>query len=444
MANVCVIGLGRIGLPLALILARAGHIVIGVDVDSRTLRKIRNNCLDWPHAEVEKTLIENFLNKSFFVTDNLHEALCKSDVVFIAIGTSIGLDGAPDLSNLFALFGDICSDSNNVKGKLFVIKSTLPVGASRKIAIFIEKKTSLRCSEDFFLAFCPERVLGDKAIKEMEYLPKIIGGMDKIASERTARIYKSIGGKIIIVDKPEIAELVKLVDNAYRQTMFAFANDLALLAEKYGINAYELVKVANDGYPRNNIPFPSAGVSGYCLTKDPLYLETAFKDVSSKRGFPSVWYCARKTNDYMPKHVVEILQNILLNLGKDLKNANILVCGITYKENTDDIRYSHGLAIAAKLKEKGANVFIWDPLVKEREGINFHVVTDPEEVVKKLDALIFTVKHNDFVQLAKNDAILLMLRKMRIPILIDGWGIFQKLIGHPGIIYAGVGIPYNR
>jgi len=444
MVNVCVIGLGRIGLPLALLLARAGHKVFGVDADPRTLHKIRDNCLDWPSAEAEKVLIGNFLNKSFFVTDELHEALCRSDVIFVAIGTGIGSDGTPDLSNLFNLFESICSNPNEVKGKLFVIKSTVPVGTSRKIATFIEEKTGLRCGEDFFLAFCPERVLGDKAIEEMVSLPKIIGGMDRVASERAACVYETIGGKIIIVDRPEIAELVKLVDNAYRQTLFAFANDLALLAEKYGMNAYELVKVANDSYPRNNIPFPSAGVGGYCLTKDPLYLETAFKDVSSKRGFSSVWYWARKANDYMPEHVVEILQNILSSLGKDLKNLNVLICGIAYKENTDDIRYSHGLVIAAKLKERGASVFLWDPKVKETEGISFHVVEDPEEILETLDALIFTVKHNEFVQLAKDDAILAMLRKMRTPILIDGWGIFQKLAERPDIFYAGVGIPYKK
>ena len=437
MANVCVIGLGKIGLPLALLLAKAGHRVIGFDVDPCTLLKIRNNNLNWSISE--KILLEQFLGERLFITEDLRVALSESEVVFIAIGTGICSDGTPELSNLFGLVEKICANPDEVKGKTFVLKSTLPVGTTRKIATLIEEKTGLRCGADFFLAFCPERVLGDKAISEMASLPKIIGGMDKASSEKSAHICETIGGKLIIVDRPETAELIKLADNAYRQTLFAFANDLALLAEQYRINAYKLIRAANDSYPRNNIPFPSAGVSGYCLTKDPLYLEVAFKEIASKRGFSSLWFWARKTNDYMPIHVIDLLRQKLVMVGKNMRDSNILVCGITYKENTDDIRASHGLEIAARLCKEGANVFLWDPHVQERD-LEFQVVDDPKEVLETLDALVFTVKHDEFVQLNDDDAIILMLSKMRTPIIVDGWGIFQKLVGRKGVHYTCVGI----
>jgi nucleotide sugar dehydrogenase len=437
MTNVCVIGLGKIGLPLALLLAKAGHRVMAVDADAGTLHNIRNGSLN--SSKNEKALLEQFLDKRLFPTRDLREALSESEVVFIAIGTGICPDGTPDLSNLYGLFENICVDPQEVKGKTFVLKSTLPVGTTRKIATFIEEKMGLRCGVDFFLVFCPERVLGDKAISEMASLPKIIGGMDRVSSEKAAHVYGTIGGKLIIVDSPEIAELIKLTDNAYRQTLFAFANDLALLATQYGINAYELIRAANDSYPRNNIPSPSAGVSGYCLTKDPLYLEVAFKEIASKRGFSSVWFSARKTNDYMPVHMMDLLKQKLLGVGKDIKGSNILVCGITYKENTDDIRYSHGLEIAARLSKEGANVFLWDPHVQKRD-LKFQVVENPKEILEVLDALVFTVKHDEFMQLNVDDAIELMLTKMRTPILVDGWGVFQKLIGRKGVYYAGVGI----
>ena len=437
MANVCVIGLGKIGLPLALLLAKAGHRVIGLDADSRTLHRIRNNNLN--SSILEKSLLEQFLGERFFTTEDSHAALSESEVVFIAIGTSICADGTPELSNLFELVEEICANPDEVKGKTFVLKSTLPVGTTRKIASLIEEKTGLRCGADFFLAFCPERVLGNKALSEMASLPKIIGGMDKASSEKSARIYKTIGGKLIIVDRPETAELIKLVDNAYRQTLFAFANDLALLAEQYKINAHELIRAANDSYPRNNIPLPSAGVSGYCLTKDPLYLEVAFKEIASKRGFSSLWFWARKTNDYMPIHVIDLLRQKLVMVGKNIKDSNILVCGITYKENTDDIRASHGLEIAARLSKEGANVSLWDPHVHKRD-LEFQVVDDPKEVLEILDALVFTVKHDEFVQLNDDDAIIDIFSKMRTPIIVDGWGIFQKLIGRKDVHYTCVGI----
>ena len=304
----------------------------------------------------------------------------------------------------------------------------------------MEKTTGLRCGDDFYLAFCPERVLGDKAITEMESLPKVIGGMDIASTENAVRVYESIGGKIIRVKCPEEAELVKLMDNAYRQTMFAFSNDFALLAEHYGINATHLIKVANDSYPRNNIPSPSPGVSGYCLTKDPLYLEIAFKEVANERGFPSVWYCARQSNDYMPFHVVELLRRHLNTLGKNFRSVNVMVCGVSYKENTDDIRNSHGIKIATALRETGANVYVWDPHVSERH-FGFQVIEDPNDIVCALDALVFAVKHDEFIKLNNDDALLCMIKKMRTPIIIDGWGVFQQLVGNKDVYYSGVGIP---
>lgn len=440
MVNACVVGLGRIGLPLALVLAEANHRVIGVDKNPKTLHEIRVNSLDATDSEMGRMLRKELSVHRLVVTEDLSIALSGSEVIFVAIGTGVGLDGKPELSNLFGLVEEICSNPGNVKGRLFVFKSTVPVGTTRRIAALIETKTKMRCGKDFFVAFCPERVLGDKAISEMKSLPKVIGGMDKASSEKAASIYESIGGKLIIVDRPETAELIKLTDNAYRQTLFAFANDLALLAENCGINAYDVIEAANDSYARNNIPMPSAGVSGYCLTKDPLYLEVAFKEIASKRGFSSVWYWARKTNDYMPIHVVDLLREKLMSLNRDLKSAKILVCGVSYKENTDDTRNSHGLEIATRLREEGAEVFLWDPRVQKID-VDFQIVEDPNKILETLDALVFTVKHDEFVRLKQDDAILRMAERMRTPLIVDGWGIFRKTAKKRGIHYAGVGIP---
>ncbi len=273
----------------------------------------------------------------------------------------------------------------------------------------------------------------------MASLPKIIGGMDSASSDKASQIYSTIGGKILVLRSPEIAEMVKLLDNSYRQTMFGFANDFALLAEQYGINAFEVIKATNDSYPRNNIPFPSGGVSGYCLTKDPLYLEASFQEISTKRGFHSVWFMARKTNDYMPVHMVNLAKQKLESAGRLLQNSNVLVCGIAYKENTDDTRNSHGLEIASMLREKGSNVLIWDPKVPETVS-GFPAVSQIEEILPTIDALVFTVKHKEFLQLNTDDYIIHAVEKMRTPIIIDGCGAFQHLAGMQNIIYTGVGI----
>jgi len=440
MANICVIGIGRIGLALALVCAKKGHSVIGLDKSESRLSDVRENNFRAPERRLERELLRKHLKKNLFVSEDLQIALSKSTIVFVTVGTSVRANETADLTNLFYLVNNICRKAENVKGKLFIFKSTLPIGTTRKIVRMIEEKTGLECGKDFYLVFSPERVLGDKAIVEMQSVPKIIGGIDKVSAEKAVDVYKTIGGKIIVLENPEAAELIKLVDNAYRQTMFAFANDVALIAERFGLDAYEIIKAANDSYPRNRVPFPSAGVSGYCLTKDPLYLETSFKDVAEKRGFPSVWYNARKTNDYMPAHVVELLEKQLTKVGSSLEGANVLVCGITYKENVDDTRSSHGLEIAKMLEEKGVNVFVWDPNVHCPNALTYKIVDDIEEVIQNIDALIFTVKHDEFMKLNENNEILRILEKMRKPVLVDGWGIFRKLKNEKHVYYTCVGV----
>jgi len=438
MANICVIGLGIIGLPLALLLVEAKHKVVGVDINVNLIENIINN--NKKKDSLEHDIIHEYYGKTFSATNNLHDALLESDVVFITIGTGISDDGSPDLSILYNLFDNICHYPDQMLNKIFVLKSTLPVGTTRNLTKVIENKTGLICGKNFNMVFCPERVLGNKVIDEMKSLPKIIGGMNENGAKRAGKIYSSLGGKIIYVETPEEAELIKLMDNSYRQTLFAFSNDVSLIAKKYNINAYNLIKNANDNYSRNNIPLPSAGVSGYCLTKDPLYLESVFKDISIERGFSSLWYYARKSNDYMPIFTVDLLKNKLKMVDKKPESCNVLVCGITYKEDIDDMRFSHGLEIANILKDEGMNVMIWDPLIIGAK-LDFTQISDINSVIMDLDALIFTVKHKVFLKLKENDLISDLLLKMRTPILIDGWGMFQELIGRKDVHYDGIGIP---
>jgi UDP-N-acetyl-D-mannosaminuronic acid dehydrogenase len=425
LANICVIGLGRIGLALSLALAEVNHTVIGVDKNAVLLSRINQINPKFDDDKIN-ALLTKHLGKSFKVTENLDYALSISKAVFITVNTSVTADGNPNLFPFWDLIYSIMGSPEFIQPRLYIIKSTVPIGTTRLVAQHMEEKTKLKCGKDFFLSYSPERVLGNKALMEIASLPKIIGAYDKNSYEKTAEICQTLGGKIIEVESPETAELIKLADNSYRQTLFAFANDLALIAEQKGINVYSMIEAANESYPRNNIPNPSGGVSGLCLTKDPLYLENGFKTIAQERGFSSVWYSARKSNNYMPYHVINLLKKKLNEFGKELDETKIVICGIAYKENIDDFRLSHGVEMAKILRSDGINVLIWDPCVSDKPS-EFIKINEPFQTLNETDGLIFTVKHTQFQALQNNNQVLDMLKKMRTPIIIDCCGLFQKL-----------------
>ncbi|MFH0835813.1 MAG: nucleotide sugar dehydrogenase [Candidatus Micrarchaeota archaeon] len=458
--NVCVIGLGRIGLPMAAVCAKKGHKVIGVDTSDAAVNAVTEGKPLFFEPELEELVSKHGKDGSLTATKDVGKAVAESKVVVVTIGTSVSEDGFPLLDNAFDVARNI--GKANPNGKTIIFKPTLPLGTTRILVGEIEKQSGLKCGKDFYAAFSPERIVEGKAVAEMQSLTKVIGGMDAESSRRAVEFYKTIGGEIVVVEKPEAAEMVKLLDNSFRSTLFAFSNDVALACEDWKLNAFEVIAAANHGYERNRIANPSCGVSGltafdisktfskesiqrggvakpscgvsgYCLTKDPIYLESGFSSIAKNRGFSSLWKRGREINDYMPKHTMNLVRDALESRKIGLKGARVVICGVTYKENVDDVRNSHGVIIAESLRNEGAVVSVWDP---RAEKVDFPRLESAEAAFENADAVVFTVPHKEFKSLDVES----LAKKMRTPVVIDGWGLFLNLRGNESVEYRCVGV----
>lgn len=433
--KVCVIGAGRIGLPLALLVAERGYPVTLVDKNINCLRILEEKGVPFEEPHLDQ-YINIHIGKNVHLTHDHKTAIESSKIVLITIGTGISPNNIPNMSNLWSLIQDI--SGCQIKDKLLIFKSTFPIGTTEQIKSILEKNFGFTAEKDFFLAFCPERVVEGKVFEEFGKLPKIIGGIGPKSASMAAQFMESLGeGKAIIVKNSKAAEFIKLIDNSFRVTKFGYANDLALISEEIGLDIYEIIDAANQGYKRNDIPYPSCGVGGYCLTKDPYYLETSFERINTIRGFHSVWYYARKASDNQIVSTVNRIDQILKN--GSINSPKILICGITFKENVDDIRESHGLEIARALKKLHFDVSVWDPWVKQHTQ-EFEWSDHPDNAFIEKDLVLFTVPHREFVELKKNGQIHLKLQQMRNKIIFDGWGIFRTETFDNSVKYIGTGI----
>jgi UDP-N-acetyl-D-mannosaminuronic acid dehydrogenase len=426
--KVSVFALGRTGLPLSLVCADSGFDVIGIDINEELVQQIKNKKLPFYEPGM-KQLLDKYLNNKFIPTTSITEDVKNSEYFIIAIGTKFNKYPARgSLTNLYKVVDKIINIG--VKGKTIIFRVTLPIGTTDKIKKRIEKE-GLKEGKDFFLAFVPERLMEGKAINEEKNLPKVIGCYNDISFGKVKTFFEKIGGEIVKVSNPKIAEAVKLVDNSWRNMRFAFANEIAFLSDVNSINAMEVLKAANMGYERNQIPLPGP-VSGYCLGKDPYLLEMAY-DKIIVRGFNSVWFYGRRANDWLCKKIVE-----------EVKGKNILVAGLTFKQNIDDFRNSHSIEIIELLLNEELNVIVSDPFLDSTTYTRLprHVdknvkKIDIQEAMKMADTIIFSTAHDEYKNLNVKDIEKIVKKDVKI---IDLWNIFEgRLEKSKDIDYIGLG-----
>ena len=426
--RLAVIGLGYVGLPTAVVFASRGFSVVGVDVDDGKVEAVNSGRCYIREPGLDVLLRDAVSRGLLRATTDVVEAVRESDAVIVAVPTPVR-DGVTDLSYLRAALEGVRRGLH--RGVLVLIESTVPPGTTAGFVRSLLEESGYRVEEDFFLAHVPERIAPGRAIEELLNVPRVVGGVGLKSTEKAVELYSKVNPKLLPTDATT-AEFVKLIENTYRDLNIAFANLLALLAEKLRIDVYEAIKLANT-HPRVNIHWPGAGVGGPCLTKDPYIL------ISIDSGFwgSELIRLARRINEYMPKHTVEIIIKALRDAGIDIKGAKVAVLGAAYKGGVDDTRESPAKHIVKELLEKEARVTVFDPYTSET--FDAEMASSIEEAVRDTDVIVIVTDHPEFKNLDL-DAIAKLVKHR---VIVDGRRVIEpyQAVKH-GFTYYGIG--YGR
>lgn len=371
--KICVLGLGYIGLPTTLLLARAGFQVTGVDVNQEKLKKLRQEGLPFR----EEGFNELFQNQ--IANINLQSEPEPADVFIIAVPTPV--EGhEPDISAVKQATKSIAEVVED--GNLVIVESTVPPGTTEKV---VHPLLNEEVAKQIQTVFAPERATPGKIIQEIIENNRILGSTSEKATERTRKIYSSfVNGEIRVTDATT-AETVKILENTYRDINIGFANEIAKLSEQIGINAWEAIGLANL-HPRVNIHQPGPGVGGHCIPVDPWFF------VRKDGVGNDMIRLARKINDTMPQHVIKSVEKLV----KDIQNPTITILGAAYKGNVDDWRESPVLKIIKLAQEKNWNIKIHDPFAKD---FPYQIEPNLQKAIKNSDCLLVATYHDEYENL---------------------------------------------
>ena len=374
------------------------------------------------------------MNKNYTISNHIKDN-SNFDAFVISVGTPLDSDKVPILD--FVKEAASLVGSKIKKDNLIILRSTVPVGTSRNTVIpILEKESNMKNEIDFQVVFAPERTAEGVAIKELRTNPQIIGGISEKGVNQASDIFKKITKSILTVSSIEAAEMIKLIDNTYRDIRFAYANEIAIICEMLKLNANECITKANQNYPRNSIPIPSPGVGGPCLSKDPHIL----MHVAKKFDFNAeVIGHSRELNEFVPKHLAIKLINKLKKLSKNT-NSKIFIIGFAFKGNpeTDDSRNSSTELLIKELKKEFPNIYGYDPVVKKSEIMKMGAKSvSIEEGFENADCVIVMNNHKSYLQLDIDH----LLNKSNLPVIFaDCWSMFKKSYDKKRILYTGIGI----
>ncbi|TLZ50455.1 MAG: nucleotide sugar dehydrogenase [Methanobacteriota archaeon] len=423
--KVAVVGLGYVGVPVAAALADVGVRVVGVDIDPAKVAAINAGRSPLAGREPELGgLVTKHGGKRLTATTD-YAACGTADAVFVAVETPIEPDTKdPDYKALRAVLRSL--GPNLKRGALVSVESTIAPGTMHKLVKpMLERASGMKTPRDFLLAHAPERLTTGKLLHNLVHVDRVVGADDRRSLRKAMALYGKIVKASLHPTDLLTAEIVKTAENTYWDVQLALANELALIAEDYGVDAYEVRKLVNTT-PRRDLLFPGAGVGGHCIPKDPWLL------LHGLRSFmPSLIPAAREVNDFMPERMATLTEDALRVAGRRLAGARVAVLGFAYKENTDDARNSPAIPLIRILRRRGADVRIHDPFVKRQRG--FLVQRKLPDVLKGADAAVLVTAHDAY---RKADWRALG-RKMRRKTFVDGRRMWD---GPPrGWVYRGIG-----
>lgn len=383
--QVGIFGLGHIGLPTAAILANNNINVIGADINQKTVENINNGICSFKEPGLDELVKKSVMANKLKATSNLEEAAKISDIMIVIVPTPVDKNNEADLSYVISACKSIVKGIR--KDNLIIIESTVPPETGINIVKPILEESGLKCGEDFLLAYSPERALPNNTIYEMTHNIRIVGGYNKKSAEYAASLYSYITqGDIIQVKNMTSAEMVKLMENTYRDVNIALANEFALLCEKINVDANEVITSANY-HPRVNIHTPGPGVGGHCIPVDPYFLIELGNKVGVETPLLS---SARQVNNNMPGHVL----NLIKEYGVLDSDYSIGILGIAYKGNVDDIRETPSRNLIKLLKEYDVKIYAHDPFVSDEIIESFDVETAAFEDVLSCDCIVLMTDHD--------------------------------------------------
>ena len=433
--RVCVVGIGRIGLPIALSFANSGFYTHGIDINENLVEKINNKIFplkDEPGYDVMFDKVTN--TKKFVATSNFENVVSNSDIILLSLPTSMNSSNIPDYSALKSVGKQLHDYLSN--GSLVIMESTVEPGFVENILIPIIEgdDQKLKAGKDFTIGVCPETANPGEILNNFKNLPRLVGAIDEKTRNMITKIYRHVFAvDFIPMPNCKTANAVKLTTNVFRDLNIAFVNELAILFEKAGIDITTVLEAAKTKY-NFQVHYPGSGVGGPCLPVNS-YQMINFAKTLGLDTFKIV-EDGRKINESMPDHVIELLEDAFNESNKSLSNSTVLILGVSYKPNVKDIQISPSEIIVKKLQEMKTNILIYDPYFKEEDVFGLKVESNLIELLPNVDAIIIVTSHNEFRDLEPS----FLKSKMRTPIVIDSTRILDQLASKKvGLVYRGIG-----
>ena len=415
--KLAVVGMGYVGLPLAIAFSEKNFNVIGFDINQNKIEKYLNG--EDPTNEVGDERIKNSKNIEFTSDET---KLKEAKFIIVAVPTPVLENKMPDLRPLESASTVI--GRNLSKGTIVVYESTVYPGATEEVCLpILEKESRLKCGIDFKIGYSPERINPADKVNTLTKIIKITSGMDKESSDIIAEVYSQvITAGIHKASSIKVAEAAKVIENSQRDINIAFVNELSLIFDRIGIDTLEVLEAA--GTKWNFLPYRPGLVGGHCIGVDPYYLANK----ASELGYHAqVILSGRRINDGMAKFVAEKTIKKLINNNIRVKGADILVMGLTFKENCPDLRNSKVNDIIKELKEYGVNVHVVDPMAQKEEALEeYGVILEDENCIKNMDAVIVAVGHKKYREMKPADFRKYFNPVYSNPLLIDVKSICNK------------------
>ena len=429
-ARIAVIGLGYVGLPVAALFAERGFDVIGLDIKTDRVEMINEGVSPIEGDEPGLSeLIQKVISSKRLQATTTYESLADRDIILIDVETPVDENNVPQYKALRSALNSLAEVMKD--NALVIVESTIAPGTMKTVVKpILEEKSGKALNQDFYLGNCPERVMPGKLLSNLRSLSRVVGGSSKETSLAMANLYKNIVEADLDPADWITAELVKTVENSYRDVQIAFANEVALICEALGGDVWKVRELVNKS-PFRNMHLPGAGVGGHCIPKDPWLLAYGVSELDTPLNLIPA---ARHINDNMPVHMLSLLFQAMAENNKPITGSNVLVLGYSYLEESDDTRNSPSKVLVEQLETFGANIIVHDPFLSEFQ-------CNLLDCIAKADAIVVMVAHKAYRDLD----LLQYIPHGKTTAVIDGRHIYdpQKLID-AGLTYRGIGWGYAQ